>query len=320
MRSATTAPGSLPLLEFAQLAALPKGRVGFPERMDRPLKHPLPWWTFYGESFRYAGSGFLGVIGDTGTILGVCIIAFKWIWPSYYATAATYLNSHGYRENLLIELPLWFGLSILALRLLAAPYVLYRDKPMAQPTALDVRLEGTYPDPFSLRATGDVCEIRIGPIVQESGTLRTETQGQRTIRTVMPRYEIEFRVISDLCDRAQEVVPSLVIGEGYRRGTWPEKEAKRTGMTEFFRNAAQLRRVAIGEPDTSTCTSAEMDEFAERVRRPLSFPFDITFWNTARTQQWRRTELLVYDPKTDTAFVRHSGSPTLIPPEPHQLP
>ena len=177
-------------------------------------------------------------------------------------------------------------------------------------TAPDVWLEGTFPPgPFKLRARGHACEIRTGPIVQESCALGLHKDGDRTMRTISPRYTIEFPVVSDLRDGDQEVAPSLLCGEGYSRGRWPEKESKREGMAEFLRMAEYARRFEIGEPDVNTCTEAELNDFAERIRRPLTFRFEITFWNSDHTQQWKRSELLVHEPVAGMAFVRHTGAP-----------
>src|SRR5687768_15511915 len=97
--------------------------------MDKALQHPLRWWQFYAACLRYAGTGVLGVIGDAGTILGIVVLASKQAWPQHYAMAAAYLKARGYREDALIEIPLWIGAAILAARLVAAPFSIYRAKP-----------------------------------------------------------------------------------------------------------------------------------------------------------------------------------------------
>jgi hypothetical protein len=173
----------------------------------------------------------------------------------------------------------------------------------------DVTLAGTFPGKFSLHARGHACEIRTGPIVLASSIVGTVKDGDVTRNERMPRYTLEFPVVSDLHDGETEVVPALFCGEGYSRGAWPEKESNRTGMAEFLRMAEYLRRVEIGEPDTKTSTDAQITDFAERIRRPLTIGFDITFWNSDHSIQWKRSELLVYEPLNGAAFVRHAGTP-----------
>jgi len=174
----------------------------------------------------------------------------------------------------------------------------------------DVTLTGTFPGILFLCARGHVCEIRTGPIILESAVIGTLTDNGRTMREVSQHYAIEFPVVGDLGDGEKALaIPTLFCGEGYSRSNWPEKESGSTGMAEFFRMAAYIRRVKIGEPDTNTCTDAEINDFAERIRQELTFKFDITFWNSDHTQQWKRSELLVHEPTTGTAFVRHAGTP-----------
>lgn len=97
--------------------------------MNRHIAHPLGPLQFLAACFRHAGTGFLGVVGDASTVVGAATYCFRLIAPAQYAKVGTLLVANGFREDLLIELPLWIGLSILALRLLTAPYVLYREKP-----------------------------------------------------------------------------------------------------------------------------------------------------------------------------------------------
>ncbi|HEV8435850.1 MAG TPA: hypothetical protein VGR95_20745 [Thermoanaerobaculia bacterium] len=176
--------------------------------------------------------------------------------------------------------------------------------------ALDVTLEGTYPNAFTLRARGNVREIRTGPLVIESAVVGTKKDGEWTIREVSPRYTIEFPVVGSIRDGEEPVVQaSLLCGEGYSRGAWPEKESGRTGLAEFFRWAERLRRVKIGEPDVNTCTEAEMDDFARQIRQELTFCFDISFWNYEHTDPWKRSEVLVYEPETGRAYARPVGKP-----------
>jgi hypothetical protein len=102
---------------------------------ERELAHPLSWWRFYLSCLRHAGTGVLGVIGDASTVLGVAAIGCKAVLPSSYAVAATYFTRHGYSDNWLIWIPFFVGLGVLFLRLVVAPFVIYKDKPMANATA-----------------------------------------------------------------------------------------------------------------------------------------------------------------------------------------
>ncbi|MGZ5442063.1 MAG: hypothetical protein ACXW5U_11525 [Thermoanaerobaculia bacterium] len=183
-----------------------------------------------------------------------------------------------------------------------------RDR-MAAP---DVRLEGfTFPGAFTLHAYGHACEIRTGPIVIESAVIATETHGDQTMQVWHPRCSIEFLVVSDLRDAAKVVEPSLFYDEGYaHRPRWPDT-APEAVMKEFFHTAKLARRGPA--PDADKLSDSELEALIERNRQPFEIRFDITFWNVEHTRQWKRSEVLVYEPPpSDIAFVRHSGEPVLI--------
>jgi hypothetical protein len=182
----------------------------------------------------------------------------------------------------------------------------------------DVRLEGTFPGTFALHARGHACEIRTGPIMIEAEIIGTETQGEQTMPVLYPRQTIEFPIVSDLRDGDKPVEPSLFSWE-YDRTSWPEPGAT-TAMTQFL-HAVQLvhryraAKSALGredvELDSSKLSVAELEAIAERRHQPFELPFEVTYWNSDRTKQWKRSELLVYEPQTNTAFVRHVGGPVL---------
>lgn len=104
--------------------------------LGKPLRHPLAWWQFYAACFRYAASGILGVIGDAGTILGIATLVFKMAQPALYSRAATYLAVHGFSDDALIKIPLWVGGAILVLRLVTAPFAIYKDAQAQIPATL----------------------------------------------------------------------------------------------------------------------------------------------------------------------------------------
>jgi hypothetical protein len=168
--------------------------------------------------------------------------------------------------------------------------------------APDVTLEGTFPEPFRLHARGHACEIRTGPIVMESAVVRTEQRGGEVFRISSPRYIVEFPVVSDLrdADNDKKLAPSLFLGLGLGRTSW-----ERAGMDEFFQMAMACRRAEVNEPEVNL----SLKHLSEQMKLPIEFGFEITFWNSEHTQQWARTEALIYDPQSNTAFVRHAGSP-----------
>ena len=133
------------------------------------------------------------------------------------------------------------------------------------------------------------------------------------MRLMNPRCAIEFPVVSDLRSGDKEVELSLFYGEGRDRGRWPDPGTDEA-VAEFMRAARLARRGPDGEPDVRALSSSEIDAYLERMQQPYEFSFEITFWNSEHTQQWRRTELFVYEPPTNTAFIRHSGRPVLITP------
>ena len=285
---------------------------------EKPLRHPLKWWQFYTACLRYAGSGVLGVIGDAGTVLGVILLLFKAARPVLYALASNYLSSYGLGEDTLIKVPLLIGASILFLRLLAAPFFIYGDKPEAAAEALDVRLEGEFPGAFALHAHGDACEIRISPITIDATIIGTD-EGHPLI---YPRQTLEFPIVSGLRDGALPIEPTLLSWEGYGRSssTWP-KSGTAEAMKQFLHALWLVRRYraaqsVLGHDDidfrNNQFNDAELELFAERMRQPYEIAFDITYWNSDRTLNWKRTEQLVFEPPTNTAFVRHAGRPMPI--------
>jgi len=124
---------------------------------DNPLAHPLKWWQFYVASFRYAGSGLLGVIGDASTVLGMLLFAAKYAAPTQFLKAASYLKAHGYRDDLLIAIPLLLGGGILLARLLIAPFVIYRDK--AVPSTITA--QALQIDPASIRDLASAVQMPV---------------------------------------------------------------------------------------------------------------------------------------------------------------
>lgn len=182
---------------------------------------------------------------------------------------------------------------------------------LEKPEAPDVRLEGTFPGTFVLHAYGHACEIRTGPIILEKSLIGTHKDGDQTYATWYPRATIEFPFVSDLHDDAKDVEPSLFYDEGYSRNNsrWPDTEVG-AAMTEFIRAATLVRRGPV--VDFNTLSETEIETIIEHREQPFHFSFDITFWNGDHTQQWRRDEALVYEPKTGVAFVRHGAGPSAV--------
>lgn len=275
---------------------------------EKALAHPLRWWQFYGACVRHATTGAWGVTGNISTLLAFLPPLTKAIWPSAYMQAATSIRSFGYGDDLFWKVPLWFGVAIWVSRLIAAPFRIYRDKPAAVAGAPDVRLEGAFPGTFALHAYGHACEIRTGPIVIEAAVVATERHGEQIMPVWHPRCTIEFRVVSDLRDgHSVTVEPTLFYDEGYDPPIpWPDT-APAAVMLEFFHTAKLARRGVW--PDK--LSESELDAILERSKQPFHISFDITFWNVEHTQQWKRSEVLVYEPQPDRAFVRHGGVPVL---------
>lgn len=186
--------------------------------------------------------------------------------------------------------------------------------------AVDVWLEGAFPGAFSLHARGHATEIRTGPIVSEEAVIGVERRGEHVTRTIFPRASLEVRVISDLRDGAKEVELSLYYDQGGGHGRWPH-DGTAAAMTEFLRAAQLVRRYQAAKAvlgreeldrDISKLANSELDAVGDRMQQPWEIGFDITYWNSDRTQQWKRSELLVYEPRRQMAFVRHNGRPMPI--------
>lgn len=212
-------------------------------------------------------------------------------------------------------LPVVYGtLFLIALLLLRSAH---NDEAEATAKPLDVRLEGTYPGLFVVHADGHACEIRVGPIVLESSVYGTFKYGDEVMREASPRYLIEFPVVSGLRDGDREVAPELFFENPtdphHSRSRWSAVPNAQPPMAEFFRMAMFLRSREHARPDRGLIGDAEVDAVAQRSREPHHFNVVITFWNPERTQQWARHEVLVYEPRTGTAFVRHSGTPVPLP-------
>jgi len=183
--------------------------------------------------------------------------------------------------------------------------------PISQADQPDVYLEGTFPGTLALHARGHASEIRTGPIVMESLVIKGSTVqfGERTVNVRSQQYTIEFPVVSDLEDKEKDVVPSLLVGFGPGRSGWP---VPGQSLAEFFRMAMVIREAEIGRPDIHTATEEELEAFVQQRNLPLTFDFDITYWNSEHTQHWVRHESLVYEPQRSAAFVRHAGRPELL--------
>lgn len=176
---------------------------------------------------------------------------------------------------------------------------------------LDVGLSGALPH-FALMTRGHVCQIQVGPIVIEPAVIAMREHPEREhemIRIWNPRCRIEFPTVSDLRDSEQQIEPMLFYDEVYdvRR---PVETGATAVMDEFLHTALLSRRGV--EPDYGKLSSDELSAFMERMRQSFEVGFDITFWNSERTKQWKRREVLVCDLQTKTARVQHSGTPTPI--------
>jgi hypothetical protein len=193
----------------------------------------------------------------------------------------------------------------------------YVGEPTGAVDTIDVRLEGTFPGTFALHATGHACEVRTGPIVVEAAMLYVGKfgVGEQIVPTWQPRFAIEFPVISDLRDSGKEMELSLFYDEG-DRSRWPESGTK-AAMTQFLNTAQIVRRYRAAQsvlgrddfdPQFSNLSIAELESIGSRVQQPFEIEFGITYWNSERTQQWRRSEKFVYEPSTGEAFIRHSGA------------
>jgi hypothetical protein len=94
--------------------------------MREAIKHPLSGGGFYEECIRHALAGMWGVMSSIATALGLFGGAIKWALSSEsFVQWTAILAKHG-GADLLWEVPGVSGLIILLLRLLSAPYLLYR--------------------------------------------------------------------------------------------------------------------------------------------------------------------------------------------------
>lgn len=232
--------------------------------------------------------------------------------------------------------PRWSGLVVAGIALVAAQFLAFRDMRTQRNNAvqllerlqagsnetLDVRLEGTFSGTFSLHAHGDACEIRIGPIAIDASRIGTQRDGQVTGLLIYPRQTLEFPIVSGLRDSVLPLEPILLSWEGHGRSssTWP-KPGTAEAMKQFLHALWLVGRYraaqsVLGHDDidfrSNQFDDAELELFTERLQQPSEIAFDITYWNSERTLNWKRTEQLVFEPPTNTAFVRHVGRPVLI--------
>jgi hypothetical protein len=99
------------------------------------IRHPLKWWGFYWECLRFATGGAWGRSGDASLLASLALPAWKALSPVSYAAFAAYLSLHHLNADILSwKLPLWVGGTILGLRILSAPFFIYRGKPSAPPS------------------------------------------------------------------------------------------------------------------------------------------------------------------------------------------
>ncbi len=235
-----------------------------------------------------------------GIILGTDAVLELW---EYYGHADLLSSaSHGYLSGPAPHLFLIIvGLGVI----LATIHRIAESAPVPDP---DVFMEWTFPGPMFLRASGNVSEIDVGPIVIAEGIIGTDTRGGQAINIVSQCHSMEFQTTSDIHDGESRILlPRVFVGTGYSRSV------TQNPVEDSFRAAVSRRRGDVGEPPAAT-DAAQLDTYAEKIRRPIEIPFEIRFWNRGHTQQWSRRETLVYDPSRHSAFVRHEGVPSEVTP------
>jgi hypothetical protein len=132
---------------------------------EHEIRYPFKWWRFYAQCLRYATTGVWGVIGDSITGMSIAAQLFKIADPRHFGVAAAWLKMHSLGEELFFEVPLTIGGLILLGRLVTAPFILYRDKPVSA-----VRAE-------TLRAR----TLRLSAEIAQFAAMRRTTQPHRGI-------------------------------------------------------------------------------------------------------------------------------------------
>jgi type IV secretory pathway TrbD component len=268
---------------------------------DKTMPTLREWLTFWGENVRQSYKA----ASDHGNIvafIGPIIMAIVGVAGTSAFTQNKWIAACGAGFGVVA----WF--LFLMLFVTPARLAARRDFIVSAP---DVTLEGTYPGAFVLHARGHACEIRTGPIVSKSIILKSLPPiqiGEFVSNVRSQRFEIGFPVVSALHDGDEEVIPFVFAGNGPIRSRMPNGGAE-DGMTMFFRNAKAIHLSEIGSPDPSKATEAEWSTFYERSRQPITFEFDITFWNIEHTHPWTRHQRLVFEPLSDTVFVHPVGLP-----------
>lgn len=104
------------------------------------FRHPLTRWQFAGAWLFYAFAGAWGRLELMTTLLALVPPIVKASLPQYHAKAVLFLGDIGAGEAWLWKLPLVVGGAIFVVRLLVAPFVIYRDKPSGDKPEPEIKL------------------------------------------------------------------------------------------------------------------------------------------------------------------------------------
>lgn len=144
----------------------------------------------------------------------------------------------------------------------------------------DVTLEFSSPGPFTLRNLGaTACEVQI----------ECDSLNESLI------YEVAFPIVGDLHD-----APIVVTPEIEPSALW----SKDKDIMSVLRSVARSRAMRMQDPTGNNSNSTETSRIVSKME-PISFQLGVVYIDRSRSRKWRKSEVLVYDPSKERAYITH---------------
>jgi hypothetical protein len=143
----------------------------------------------------------------------------------------------------------------------------------------DVTLEFSSPGPFTLRNFGaTVCEVQI----------ECDSLNESEI------YDVGFPIVADLHNAPIVVTPEIDPSSLY---------SNKDIMSVLRAIARQRARLVQGNNSNSLETARIVSEM-----EPIHFQLWVTYSDRRKARQWQASEVLVYDPRKEKAYIKHGGT------------
>ena len=303
-------------------------------------KHPLTPWRFYALCFKYATSGGWGRTGDAALFLSLALPAWKAAAPHSYRLLEAYLAVHALNADILLwKLPLWAGVSILLLRLVSAPFLLYRVKPMQQLAATaagesepepDILLEldatrsqdSTTADavPITVRniGAGAAMNVEIDPLETGDRVIGHNTQNGVPISPILTNNALCFPLLPELHSTAARPVSAQFDSNIPMEWAMLLHTRSNLGLWWFIdKHYDHLKYETARSLDESLPLQERLAIVDNTEMLDLAIPLSVRYWNGTQKRRWQRTETLNYSPSNRRAFITHGERVEITPSAPH---